>query len=290
MGQPRKIILKDTVFNDLKFIEEIPTEEKQVRVGIFQCICGNINKYRISSVRNNAVKRCKSCLNRLNAEGSRKYFLNNIFKDGFENPDNSYILGLFFADGTVRNVGNTISISLVEDDVLILEQIKNLIQPDKPLHYCSVNGGRNQYRLSISDVDIKNAFVDAGCVLNKSLILNYPLVKVSHRDFIRGYIDGDGHVSRKQFSIMGTREFLESVHKEFEKVTNKQIQVRWYQKNKEVNNWSIAVSFLEDRFLLLEWLYEDCNLKLERKYKTYIEKYKNMKKGSDEWIGDLITI
>ena len=78
MGQPRKTILKDAIFNNLKFIEEIPTEEKQTRVGIFQCFCGDVDEYRINSVRNNAVKRCKNCLNRLNAKTSRKYSLNNI--------------------------------------------------------------------------------------------------------------------------------------------------------------------------------------------------------------------
>lgn len=277
MGRKRILVESGDVFNGLTFISEVPTDVGQIRFGIFKCDCGDISEYRITSIRQGGVKRCASCRNKLNADSNRIYPINNIFKKGFNTEDNSYILGLFYADGTIRGNDNTISLSLVEQDVKILEEITSLIQPSKPLHYCNVSNGRNQYRLSISDSEIRGLFVNSGCVRNKSLTLKYPNIEIVDKDFIRGYIDGDGHISRKQLSIMGTREFLEEVKLRFEQISGEEIKVRWYQKNKETNCWQMSVSYLQDRYLILNWIYDKVNLKLERKYMSYVNNYRSQK-------------
>lgn len=273
MAEKRLHIEYGTIFNNFTFLKEIKTEIKEDRIGVFRCSCGKESIYKIKRVKNNSVKRCKDCVSKLKSQSSRKYKINNIFTNGFDNDINSYILGLFFADGTVRK-DNTISISLKEDDKHILEDIKNIIQPEKKLYYCNVKNGKNQYRLSISSKEIKNMFEEAGCIMNKSLILEYPSVKVMDSSFIRGYIDGDGHVSRKSLSIMGTKNFLLDLHKTIEKHLCKKIQCTYYQKNKESNCWQLSISFIEDRKLVLDWIYKDNPyLKLSRKFEEYNNGY-----------------
>jgi hypothetical protein len=273
MGRKRINIEEGTAFSNLIFVNEIKTNINEKRIGYFKCSCGKKNLYNISVVKNGGIKRCKDCVNKNKSKLSRKYDVNNIFTKGFNNEINSYILGLFFADGTVRH-DNTISLSLKEDDKHILEDIKNIIQPKKNLYYCNVKNGKNQYRLSISDKEIKKIFEKAGCVINKSLILEYPSEKVIDSSFIRGYIDGDGHISRKSLSIMGTKNFLLSLHEKIEKHLCKKIKCRYYQKNKESNCWQLSISFFEDRKLVLDWIYENNPiLKLNRKFTEYNKHY-----------------
>lgn len=275
MGRNRSLILKGDRFNNLVFIEHNLIGDKLSDYGKFKCDCGIVSDYKINSVRYGGRKRCRECLNRINSKKRRKYPINNIFKSGFNSHNTSYILGLFFADGNVRSTGNTINLSLNEKDVKILEDIRDLIQPDKPLYYCNVKNGDNQYKLCISDIDIRQSFVNAGCVPNKSLKLTYPKIEIIHKDFIRGYIDGDGHISRKSLSIMGTKEFLDELLLIFISTFNKDIKVRWYQKNKNSNNWQLSISNIRDRKMILDWIYEDCNLRLERKFSTYLQSYCN---------------
>lgn len=255
-------------FNSLIFIEEF---EPDLLKGIFRCECGDENIYSISNVRNSLIKRCKECKKKIASEKSRKYEVTDIFEK-FDTENECYILGLFFSDGTIRGEDNTLSVSLIEEDVQILNDIKNIIQPTKPLHYCNIPIGRNQYRLSISHKEIRDKFMKMGCVRNKSLILKYPDKSILDKHFIRGYIDGDGHISEKQFSIMGTKEFLKSIYKIFSNILKKDLKIRMYRKKDIISNtWQMSISYKEDRIVLLDWLYSNSNLKLDRKYNSYLK-------------------
>jgi len=202
-----------------------------------------------------------------------KYPVEEMFED-FTSPFCSYVLGLYFADGNLRKTGHTISLSLVEDDVELLEKIRDRVQPTKPLHYCNVKGGRNQYKLAISNVDIANAFRSMGMTPNKSTSLKPPVGDVSRRDFIRGYVDGDGHISRKDFSILGTPELLEWILSCFEEVLGHPVKVRMYhKKGTSTQTISMHVSDLDERKKLLYWLYENNEITLKRKELAYKTNY-----------------
>lgn len=268
----RKISLGDR-FNNLTFIREIPSNVGENRIGVFECECGNSLTLKISKVRNNAIKRCKDCLSRINSDSKRKYKINNPFTD-MCSEFSSYALGLFFADGTVRKNSNNIEIALSEDDVDVLLKIKNVIQPEKPLYYCNVKNGRNQFKLAISNKDIKDIFIEYGCVENKSLILKYPNKKISHNHFIRGYIDGDGHISRKSLSIMGTKEFLHGLIDTINHNMDMDVKYRLYRKkNTKTNNYALIVCYISDREKILDWIYGDAMIYMNRKMEAYIDGY-----------------
>lgn len=261
-------------FNSLEFIKEIDLPIGEPRMAHFKCRCGNTCKKQINRVVGGLIKKCKECRGNEMSEIRRKYKVLDIFDD-FSNKDAAYVLGLFFADGTVRRNERTMSVSLVEQDKQILEDISKIIQPSKPLHYCNINGGRNQFRMAISHKSIVGKFISAGCIPNKSLKLKYPTCKLNHRHFIRGYIDGDGHISRKALSMVGTLDFLEGVYSVFSSVLGKDLDCRCYNKSGQ-KSWDLQVSFLEDREKLLDWIYGDGGIMLERKYKSYLNGYKKL--------------
>lgn len=273
----RRVVNPGDSFNELTFLNELDIAPGKPITGMFRCSCGDVSKYTISVVTNGGRKRCKKCMMVLNGNTKRKYPVNDHVFDDMTTEFASYTLGLFFADGTVRRQGGTLSLSLVESDVAILDKIRNVVQPTKPLHYCNVSNGRNQYRISISSIPIRDKFIEYGCVPNKSVVLRYPVLPVSHKDFIRGYIDGDGHVSRKNLMIMGTKSFLESVKSIIESHLCRDISVRFYRKKSVItDNYAMSISFVDDRYDVLEWVYGGSpGFFLDRKMDVYVNEYKN---------------
>ncbi len=184
-------------------------------------------KYNCSHVSISTILRENNIKTREFTETSRKYLINENYFDTIDNENKAYILGLLYADGNNYPELNTVQLSLIESDKLILDKITNLIQPDKPLKYVSKQYMRDkgvkaspQYNLIITNKHISKRLIELGLVKNKSLILTFPIKEQVpehlYNHFIRGYFDGDGciHVNKKNnhsFSMLGTKEFLEKV-------------------------------------------------------------------------------
>ncbi len=106
-----------------------------------------------------------------------------------ENDISFYILGLYITDGNIH--GNEAGISSI--DVDILEKLRDLICPDKPLHK---KKDSNCFRFRASNAEVVNWFIKWGCVPNKTKIVNFPNIPSQYLpSFIRGLIDGDGSIA-----------------------------------------------------------------------------------------------
>lgn len=196
----------------------------------------------------------------------------------FSDNSTSYLIGLICADGNIRRTGNVIRISLQEKDQLILEKLREIYQPEKKLYYCNVTGGQNQYAIDIVSRDFKEKLGSIGIHPNKSLTLKYPDCKeLNKKMFIRGYVDGDGHISRKAVGIIGTKDFLEELRGDYMSITGNTLNVRYYHKKyTNVNILSMYIRFKDDRISFLRWLYSgDSDLYIERKYQTAVEVFAN---------------
>jgi hypothetical protein len=257
-------------FNSLTFVSEIDLPAGQPRQGQFKCDCGSVIKALLSKVRHGQVRRCKSCKADLLSESSRTYAVNNIFKN-MQNPTASYILGLFMADGNARKNGSTLSLSLVESDRDILDKISEVVQPEKPLHYCQVNNGRNQFKLAISHKGIYDIFLDHGCVPNKSNILQWPQKPIDDKAFIRGYWDGDGHISKNKASVLGTASFLDSMNDRIKTHVGDHISFRRYKHHRWSKVEEMHIRFKDHRSEVLGWLYDGETFCLRRKKDAYIK-------------------
>jgi intein-encoded DNA endonuclease-like protein len=148
------------------------------------------------------------------------------------------------------------------------------IQPKKENHHV-------QYRLSINDEHMSKRLVELGVVNNKSLILKFPTEEqcpakfLSH--FVRGYFDGDGHVgsfkgkyNKFHTSTVGTKEFLSGIS-EILSSLNIRHNIRHPKQSGESNTFILSTSANNSSYQFLHWMYQDAEMKMERKYQRYLQ-------------------
>ena len=115
----------------------------------------------------------------------------------------AYVLGFFTADGNmIRNKRGAHFIELYITDRDILQKIRTLFNSN---HKITVRDRKNEnwkigYRLQIGSKEFFNDLIHLGMTPSKSLTIRMPIVPkkfLSH--FLRGYFDGDGHVSVSEY-------------------------------------------------------------------------------------------
>lgn len=224
------------------------------------------------------------------AISSRKYDLNEYYFDKIDTPNKAYILGLFYADGYNSVNKGALRLSLnVEDEDILLKICKEL-NYSKPLSVikCSNKVASNGYvskdmcTLDIYSRYMSNVLLNYGLFQNKSLILSFPTLcnEKFYSHFLRGYFDGDGSYCHRYSNKYGWRDVIT-----FTSTDN------FCQRAKEIiNHYSNAIgggiydaschngitkvlvfSGAKQTKKLLDWLYEDAELFLERKHQLYLE-------------------
>lgn len=106
----------------------------------------------------------------------------------------AYIFGFICADGNVAwdsdRGYNSLTITASAKDKDHLEKIRRIFKSTKPLLYAK---STNSYRLIVNSKTMCCKLMSLGVVPRKSLILKFPKVPPQYiKDFIRGYVDGDG--------------------------------------------------------------------------------------------------
>lgn len=213
---------------------------------------------------------------------SKKYEINEFFFRNINNQNKAYILGLIYADGNLYK--NQIEITLTESDKSLLEAVGAKIYFSvPPLKWRDGRETKNrknkpQYRLLITNKTIANDLRSIGLIENKSLKIRLPNIPENlYSHFIRGFFDGDGclHISRykenNRISIISNPAFLEDI----KNVIEKTLKIRCYNNPKTitVNSLNIYGNLQLKKFL--NWLYNDAELKLERKFKKYSDFFGN---------------
>ena len=228
--------------------------------------------------------------------GSRKYKLNESYFDDIDTPNKAYILGFLYADGSNSEKKCTISMSLQEDDRYILEKIRQEIGSEKPLEFLDYSnkhdGGynyKNQYRLLMFSRHMCDTLKDKGVVPNKSLILKWPtfLRDDLYSHFLRGYIDGDGYIQPHKWehcvNFISTYDFCRQAQIYIENKLGIKCRLDEASCHNGVTTY-LYIRYREQVKLFLDYIYQDAELYLERKYNTYISKY-----CSEENINNTLT-
>lgn len=155
----------------------------------------------------------------VNNEHNRLKFDNKVF-DVIDKPEKAYWLGFLFADGYVSNgeKTNNIELSLKLSDKDHLIKYKKFLKAENDVKTDSF-----RCRFTITNKYFRERLIELGCTNNKSLTLRFPDIDIFSnkdliRDFIRGYVDGDGCLclvkgKHPQLSILGTKEFLNELQK-----------------------------------------------------------------------------
>lgn len=213
------------------------------------------------------------------SECHRIYTLNENYFDVIDTPNKAYILGLLYADGNRDGSSNTISICLQERDRDILDKINTEINSNCPLKYIDYSHRTdqnrvNQWKLSIHNKHLATSLYKYGLVPCKEFKTTFPkqIDRILWKDFIRGYMDGDGCIMSTEcrWQITGNKPLLLFMKDYIEKTLNIHVQ-EYYHRNHITYN--IRVAGRNQVKKLLDFLYQDAELYLERKYNLYQNMY-----------------
>lgn len=154
-----------------------------------------------------------------------KYLVNEKFFDSW-NPDMAYILGYFYADGSLEDAsylrGKYIRVTSIDRSTI--ENIKlKLGSQHTIVEYDGYKDRKPRYLLRIGSTILYNSLIKLGLHPNKSLTVTVPKIPKKYiKHFIRGYFDGDGCVyfehgkgKNKKTIIRGLRTIFTSGSKNF---------------------------------------------------------------------------
>lgn len=212
-----------------------------------------------------------------NSKIHQQFEINENYFEYIDTPQKAYILGLIYADGNIHK--NMVRLSLQEDDKEILEKIRRELQsthPIKIIHYNTKNPSwKNQYCLSIVNKKLRDDLVLHGVTEAKSLTLTFPNTLSSdlYNHFIRGYFDGDGYVSKnpkeKRISIIGTEQFCLKIKDISESVLNVHCSISVCHRNESSPTRALGIAGGKQVKKFLDWMYQDADLFIQRKFETY---------------------
>lgn len=202
---------------------------------------------------------------------------NNFNDDYFETidtEDKAYFLGLLFADGNVYTARNRIQITLANEDAYILKAFADCIGYTGKMYI-----DREKYsKLILPSKKMCADLTRLGCTPNKSLTLQFPTEvpdELMHH-FIRGYFDGDGHISKDKrlinpyyhINITSTKEFIIVLKKIL--MDNDIITGNLYKryKDKEISAHTVHIKNKSAKNFV-DYIYLNAKMFLTRKYKIY---------------------
>lgn len=210
----------------------------------------------------------------------------NYFKKW--SPDMAYILGFILADGcivkgTYEGYSDSLKFGVNKRDVDVLEKIKRALDSK---HKISEHG--DSVHFCITNQRIVDDLKKLKIKYRKSLKENIPYVPHKYtKDFIRGIIDGDGSISFDKrnyptLNLCGGAKTVNFVQKHFLSkfdIYSKIVKVR---KNKRRRFIFYITYRANSAKTLIEYLYKDSNLYLQRKFelaqRAFNTKIKHKKK------------
>lgn len=242
-------------------------EEKEI-ISLYN---SGLSQYKISSMYGVSQSTISNILRNNNVntrKGGRIYTINERYFDNIDNQNKAYILGFIYADGFIRKDNLVLSIVVHNKDVEILEKIKTELQSDIPIEYIK---SKNHNRINICSKNICLSLNKIGCNNGKTFDLKFPNIDndlIPH--FIRGFMDGDGciSISSKKYgkyislSFVGTKDMMHSL----KDILNVDNRVTFYR-----NAYALHIGKESDVIRILDWIYKDANIYLDRKYKKYLE-------------------
>ena len=248
------------------------------------CDCGKYTVVTTSHLTTGKTKSC-GCL-------KYKYHIDENFFDEIDTEEKAYVLGIFAADGNVSKSTTNIKLELKYTDIEILEKIKKAMNYNfNIIHYnyksyFSDNPDKiyenHVVRLNITNAHIHKEIQKYGIIPNKSRNLDVNLNLIPDelfRHFLRGLWDGDGSIS---LSHTGNRIFpsinLTTSSIMYDKIYDKLIQHidnfkgygHYRNKNKKYTK-TLIITSQEMTIKILDYLYDDSTIYMDRKYQKYLE-------------------
>ena len=140
---------------------------------------------------------------------SYKYYVDHNYFEEINTPNKAYMIGFIASDGNIykRKNGNyqyQLQISLQQRDYKFLQDILKDMKSTNPVKFLTTNG-HDYAVITIVSNKICEDLINLGLMENKTWNLNIETILNNipvcfHRDFFRGYFDGDGFfaISKKE--------------------------------------------------------------------------------------------
>lgn len=208
-----------------------------------------------------------------------KHSFNEHYFDFIDSQDKAYWLGFFAADGYNHRSKGCIEFRLHKQDKEILEKFKSCINANH-----NIGLYKNTYcNLSLYSQYLCDKLSEYGLTQAKTYTLQIPqLSDTLMQHFIRGYYDGDGCFSvikrsdRKnpssrtyQFNITGMEIPLGIIQQYL--VDNAGVVKNSLKRRKSTTAVTIHYSGKNVCTKILNYLYKDANIYLQRKYDKYLK-------------------
>ena len=201
--------------------------------------------------------------------------INHNYFSIIDNEHKAYWLGFLYADGYNSEKKYQIEITLKSKDKMVLEKLKKDtgaiydIRPRK----VKLNGKEYEAcRLTMYSKQMSKDLAEKGCYQKKSLTLTFPNFKIVPNNlihhFMRGYFDGDGCITGNNFSIVGTKEFINK----FVEILRKNVDIskaEYYAETGKALEWHHASK--KDCIKIYNYLYKDSTIYLERKRNKFLK-------------------
>ena len=226
----------------------------------------------------NALKRNGYSLRKIGGEqrANALYNLDTTFFDTIDTEEKAYFLGFIASDGHVSK-RNVIMFSQHKDDVDVLEKFKKAIKSNAPIRYkkdyyatisvCSHRLGTRLNEIGISHQKTQD--------LNIYKVLSY-IPEDIQIHFARGFFDGDGGIGTYKYSYFKKHQYYVGVTGLIE--TCKYFKDLWglnVALCDEGNGfYTCRTGCSSDAVRILEMMYSNATIYMERKYKSYLEMVK----------------
>ena len=210
---------------------------------------------------------------------NRLKFNENKF-DTIDTEEKAYWLGFLYADGNIAKDSNNVELSLSYNDIDHLKKFNIFMEHEKDIiNISNVTYNDKVYkrcRWIVNNKHLHDILNNLGCIPAKSLILKFPDISIFKdksliRHFIRGYVDGNGSITYNnkehticELSILGTEDFLTSLQ---EYIPKKLL----YKIHSSGSNAKVININGQNAFNVIDYLYSDSTIYLQRKYEKYIE-------------------
>lgn len=223
----------------------------------------NIRKdYNVS---HNAINRVLK-ENNVVIRGNRKHFYNeNVFKK-IDTAEKAYWIGFITADGYINEDKNFMRIKLQEKDKTHLYKFMNFIGGDEGMikyEFHNITGNKQWY-IEVNGKSFIKSLVDLGIKQGKSSNEQWcdKIPEKYIKDYIRGIVDGDGHIEQNRIDICNSYEVLYNIQKYL-------IRECGITKGKIFDHSNTKRIYIckNSIFVLYHLYYENC-VSLDRKYKT----------------------
>jgi intein/homing endonuclease len=201
-----------------------------------------------------------------------EYHFNENFFRKIDNEMNAYWFGFIMADGYVRTTSKSyrLGITLNNIDKDHLQKFLNNIGSNH-LIKTRIRYEREYSEISINSKTMIFDLIDKGCIPKKTyngFIGENVLCSLNEKiAFLRGFLDGDGFISKNRYNIVYTIKSKQIAESVFEMIKELGVESKLYLDNK--NLYRISIYNKLNFFKLLSLLYDNANIYLDRKYAIY---------------------